>query len=68
MEKLTIIAPVAGAVALIFAVIMAVIINKKPAGNDKMKEIADAISSGAKAFLFSEYKILVFLYAHCFCL
>ena len=38
MEKLTIIAPVAGAVALIFAVIMAVIINKKPAGNDKMKE------------------------------
>lgn len=60
MEKLTIIAPVAGAVALIFAVIMAVIINKKPAGNDKMKEIADAISSGAKAFLFSEYKILVF--------
>lgn len=25
-----------------------------------MKEIADAISSGARAFLFSEYKILVF--------
>lgn len=60
MEKLIIIAPIAGLVALLFAVLTAVSINKKPSGNDRMKEIADAISSGARAFLFSEYKILVF--------
>lgn len=60
MEKLIIIAPIAGLVALLFAVLTAVSISKKPVGNDKMKEIADAISSGARAFLFSEYKILVF--------
>ncbi|MGI6071713.1 MAG: sodium-translocating pyrophosphatase [Lachnospiraceae bacterium] len=49
----------AGVLALIYAVILAVIVSKKDAGNDRMKEIAQAISDGAKAFLFSEYKILV---------
>lgn len=38
---------------------MAFYINGKDAGNDKMKEISSAIASGAKAFLYSEYKILV---------
>ncbi len=49
----------AGALALIYAIILAVVVSKKDAGTDKMKEIAKAISDGAKAFLFSEYKILV---------
>ena len=49
----------AGIIALIYALILAVTVSKKDAGTDKMKEIAHAISSGAKAFLFSEYKILV---------
>ena len=49
----------AGILALIYAVILAVTVSKKDAGTDRMKEIAKAISDGAKAFLFSEYKILV---------
>ena len=49
----------AGIIALIYAVILAVTVSKKDAGTDRMKEIAHAIASGAKAFLFSEYKILI---------
>ena len=49
----------AGVIALIYALILAVTVSRKDAGTDRMKEIAHAISSGAKAFLFSEYKILV---------
>ena len=49
----------AGIIALIYAVILAVVVSKKDAGTDKMKEIATAIADGAKAFLFSEYKILI---------
>lgn len=48
-----------GIFSLLFAGYTAMYINKKDAGNEKMKEIADAISTGAKAFLFSEYRILV---------
>lgn len=44
---------------VIFAVFKARKINKYDAGNEKMKEIADAIAEGAKAFLFAEYKILI---------
>jgi len=49
----------AGVLALIYAAILAAIVSKQDAGTDRMKEIARAISEGAKAFLFSEYKILV---------
>jgi len=49
----------AGVIALIYAIVLALTVSKKDAGTDRMKEIAHAISSGAKAFLFSEYKILV---------
>ena len=49
----------AGIIALVYAIILAVVVSKKDAGTDRMKEIAKAISDGAKAFLFSEYKILV---------
>ncbi len=68
MEKVIIIAPVAGIIAILFAVISAVSISRKDAGNNKMKEIADAISTGAKAFLFSEYKVLIFFVAALFLL
>ena len=44
----------AGVIALIYAIILAVVVSKKDAGTDKMKEIASAIADGAKAFLFSE--------------
>ena len=49
----------AGVIALIYAIILAVVVSKQDAGTDRMKEIAKAISDGAKAFLFSEYKILI---------
>ena len=54
-----IITPVIGVVALAFAVYLALAINKRDAGNDRMKEISGNIEEGAQAFLFSEYKILV---------
>ena len=49
-----------GFVALGFALYTALSINKKDAGNERMKQIAGNIEDGAKAFLYSEYKILVF--------
>ena len=49
----------AGVIAIIYAIILAITVSKKDAGTDRMKEIASAIASGARAFLFSEYKILV---------
>ncbi len=60
MNTIIYIAPIAGFLALIFAVITAFLIKKNDTGTEKMKEIADAISKGANAFLFSEYKILIF--------
>ena len=59
MFKLIYLAPVVGVIALIFAGIKAVSISKKDAGTERMKEIASSIAEGAKAFLFSEYKVLV---------
>ncbi|MGN1420077.1 MAG: sodium-translocating pyrophosphatase [Eubacterium sp.] len=68
MDNIVVAVPILGAIALIFALITAISISKKNAGNDRMKEIADAISSGAKAFLFSEYKVLIFFVAVLFLL
>lgn len=59
MTNLIYLAPIAGVIALLFAFYKAVMISKSDAGNEKMKEIAGAIEEGAKAFLFSEYKVLI---------
>ncbi|MBE6014159.1 MAG: sodium-translocating pyrophosphatase [Lachnospiraceae bacterium] len=59
MDKLIYLVPAMGVVALLFAMILIARVNKMAPGTDRMKEIADAISSGAKAFLVSEYKMLV---------
>jgi K(+)-stimulated pyrophosphate-energized sodium pump len=48
-----------GVVALLFAGYLAAWVSKREAGTDRMKDIASAISEGAHAFLFSEYRILV---------
>ena len=56
---ITYLAAFGGVIALIYAIILALRINKKDAGTKRMKEIAASINEGAKAFLFSEYKILV---------
>ena len=63
MNNLIYLAPVAGIIAVIFAFIKATQIGHSDAGNDKMKEISDAIAEGARAFLFAEYKILVIFVA-----
>ena len=68
MEKLIWIAPILAVIALIFAVIKTAIVSKADAGNTRMKEIATSISEGARAFLFSEYKILVIFVAVLFLL
>ncbi len=59
MENLIWIAPILAVIALIFAAIKTAKVSKADAGNPRMKEIAASISDGARAFLFSEYKILV---------
>lgn len=60
MRDLAIYIPcIAGVIALVFAVYFALFIRKQEAGTDRMKKISSAISKGARAFLFSEYKILI---------
>lgn len=59
MEKLLYLVPACGLVALLFALYTAHYIRKKDAGTAKMKEIANAIATGARAFLFAEYRILI---------
>ena len=42
--------PAVGVLTLLFAAYLAVKVSRADAGNDKMKEIASAISEGAQAF------------------
>jgi K(+)-stimulated pyrophosphate-energized sodium pump len=58
MEKLTIIIPLFGIIALIFAYMKSSWVNKQDMGTDRMKEICGYIREGAMAFLSREYKIL----------
>ncbi|HEX9660157.1 MAG TPA: sodium/proton-translocating pyrophosphatase, partial [Rhodothermales bacterium] len=51
-------APVAGLIALFYAFLRARWIERQDAGTDEMKEIAQAIAEGARAFLRREYRIL----------
>ena len=60
MEKLAILAPVLGVLALLFAFTLSRKVSNQDAGTDRMKEIASYIHEGAQAFLMAEYKILVF--------
>lgn len=56
---LLMIVPCLGVAALLFALYKASVVKKQAPGNEKMREIAGAISEGAHAFLFAEYKILI---------
>ena len=58
MDKILIIAPIVGAIALLFALVKALFVTKQEAGNERMKEIAGYIQEGALAFLTREYKYL----------
>ena len=66
--NLLVLVPVLGILALLFAAYLTAKVNKQDAGNDRMKEIAAAISDGARAFLTAEYKILIVFVAVLFVL
>lgn len=59
VETLKFFAPVAGIIALLFALYLASSIKKVDAGTDRMKEISSHIHEGAMAFLTSEYKYII---------
>ena len=54
---------ICGILALVLAAIMAVYVMKQPQGNQKVREISEAIREGAVAFLGREYKILAIFVA-----
>ena len=59
MNGMLVVVPVLGICALLFAAYQASTVTKRAAGTERMQEIASAISEGAHAFLFSEYRILI---------
>jgi len=56
---ISIMVPIGGIVALLFATYLFFNVKKQSSGNEKMKELSGAIRDGAMAFLKSEYKVLV---------
>lgn len=58
MDKVLIIAPIIGVLALIFAYIKAKSVTKINPGNERMQEIAGHIEDGAMAFLKRQYRSL----------
>ena len=59
MNQITIIAPIVGILALLFAFYKASFVGKQDPGSERMVEIATHIHDGAMAFLKREYKALV---------
>ena len=55
---ISIIAPIGGIVALLFATFLFFNVKKQSPGNEKMIYLSGAIREGAMAFLKSEYKVL----------
>lgn len=68
MNSLLYLVPLFGAAALAFAFFQAQRVIGAQTGNERMQEIASAISEGAHAFLFSEYRILLLFVAILFLL
>lgn len=63
MKELLFLFPVVGLAGLLFAIFLKSYVIKQDPGTDRMREIADAIAEGARAFLASEYRILVIFVA-----
>ena len=59
MSDVFIIIPFAGIISFLLAVLTSAQIGKRDAGTAKMREIAQAISEGAHAFLKAEYRVLI---------
>ena len=58
LQMIAKIAPILGAVGFVIAIVIYRMIKAQPVGNERMKEISDAIHSGAMAFLGREYRVL----------
>ncbi len=58
-QNLMYLVPIVAIIALLFAFYLTHIVIKEDEGTEKMKEIASAISEGAHAFLWSEYRVLI---------
>lgn len=56
--QLQMLAPILGGVGFVIAILIYNSIKSQPVGNEKMKEIAEAIHGGAMAFLNREYRVL----------
>ncbi len=54
-----IVIPLVGIISFLLAVLTSLRIGKREAGTAKMKEISQAISEGAHAFLKAEYRVLI---------
>ena len=68
MERLMYFVPAVAVLALFFAFYLAKKVGRQNTGTDRMKEIAAAISEGARAFLTAEYRILIIFVAVLFVL
>ena len=58
MNSYIIFALASAVLAIVYGLVLVKMILAKPAGNDKMKEIALAIQQGAKAYLTRQYKTI----------
>ena len=56
--QLQMVAPILGVAGFIVAILIYNTIKSQPVGNEKMREIAEAIHDGAMAFLNREYRVL----------
>jgi K(+)-stimulated pyrophosphate-energized sodium pump len=65
---LLILAPVGSILALSFAAYLAISIRKMDEGNDKMKEIAEAVRVGARAYLKRQYIGVSLFFVVVFCI
>lgn len=68
MDTFVYVSVAAGVLALLFAFFLTQKVGRQEVGTDRMKEIAQAIEEGARAFLTAEYKILVIFVAVLFVL
>ena len=55
---LMLLAPIAGILAIIASAVLASIVLKLDAGDEKMQEVAQAIQEGAKAYLNKQYSVI----------
>ncbi|WP_369017250.1 sodium-translocating pyrophosphatase [Thermatribacter velox] len=60
MMGVVLFAPIAGLIAVLFALSLAQKINRCSPGNERMQEISKAVQEGAMAFLKREYSFLIF--------